>query len=78
MVTRKIELKEIFTNTQKKSPNTPLIQKPVFLHGIEKLTAELNANPAIYRKVTLVELSDPAIRITELLQKAPEIRRGRR
>lgn len=77
MVTRKIELKEIFSNDQKQEMKKPLLLRPDFFRGIEKLTKAMNKNSNYYRKATLVELYETAYEIDRLLKKAPEFRRGR-
>lgn len=77
MGTRKVELKEFVSDTTSEDQKRPQIQTPLFFRGIEALVSELNANPIFYNKLTLIELSQPARRINELLQDAPEIKRGR-
>lgn len=77
LVTRKIELKEIFPNKLSQESNEPLILEPGYFRGLAELVTELNANPKAYRKVLLVELSQTANEITDFLKQAPEFRRGR-
>jgi hypothetical protein len=79
MVTGKIELKDAFTNQTNQSQRAiPAIRKPDFYNGGEALKHAMFMNPTHHRKIFLVELYDIATRITDELNAAPKIRRGRR
>ena len=75
LVVEKIEMGETYG---KKPSAVPLIFAPTFCRGIEALQEELHTMNFNRRKVLVLELANTAVMIGELLDRAPEIRRGRR
>jgi hypothetical protein len=79
MILNKVELVERFPRwTAKGAKEAPLILKPVFRHGIEALRDELHELGYNHRRALVFEIAHAAVIVTDLLKKAPEIKRGRR
>jgi hypothetical protein len=77
-VIEKVEMTEIFSSLQDQSARTePLIMEPKYCRGIEELREELHQMNDGYRKAMVVEMAYTAAGITELLNQAPVVRRGR-
>lgn len=74
-VIEKIEVKEAFTTERVK---VPLILEPIFCRGIEALRNELHTMNFDRRKVLVLELAHTVVMVSEFLEGAPQIQRGRR
>jgi hypothetical protein len=78
MVLQKVELVERFPTWKAKGANqAPLILKPIFKRGIETLRNELHELGYNNRRALVFEIAHTAVIVTDLLKKAPEIKRGR-
>jgi hypothetical protein len=78
MILQKVELVERSPAWKAKGANqAPLILKPIFKHGIETLRAELHELDYNNRRALVFEIAHTAVIVTDLLKKAPEIKRGR-
>lgn len=79
MVLNKVELVERFPTWKAKgTKGAPLISKPVFRCGIEALRDELHELGYNHRRALVFEIAHTAVVVTDLLKKAPVIKRGRR
>jgi len=78
VVINKIEIKEIFQAPgRRKFPSGPLILEPVYCRGIEALCSELDRMGADKRKAMIIEIAHVATDISEILPRAPVMKRGR-
>ncbi len=79
MVLNKVELVErLPTWKAKGTKGAPLISKPVFRYGIEALRDELHGLDYNHRRAFVFEIAHTAVIVTDLLKRAPVIKRGRR
>ncbi len=77
-VIEKVEMTEIFSSLKDRTARKePLIMEPKFCRGIEELREELHNMNDGYRKAMVLEMAYTAVGITELLEQAPVVRRGR-
>ena len=76
MILDKVELVERLPTS--KAKGTPTILKPAFRRGIKALWDELHRLDHNRRRALVFEIAHTAVRVTELLKQAPEIKRGRR
>lgn len=77
-ILQKIELSEIVLNPTAQGSSHPIIFEPILCRGITELGAKLSKiMPLRRRAVTVLELAWIALSVTDYLEKAPEIRRGR-
>ena len=78
VVINKIEIKEIFQLLGgSKLASGPLILEPVYCRGIEALRNELDRMGADKRKAMIIEIAHVAAGISEILPRAPVMKRGR-
>ena len=77
VVIEKVEIIEAFTPSVQPTSGEPMIMKPRFCHGIEKLQSELDQMGYSYRKAMVFEISETAALIGKYLKEAPLHKRGR-
>ena len=78
VVINKIEIKEIFQLLGgSKLASGPLILEPVYCRGIEALRNELDRMGVDKRKAMIIEIAHVAAGISEILPRAPVMKRGR-
>ncbi len=78
VVINKIEIKEIIQAPGgRRLPSGPLILEPVYCRGIEALRSELDLMGADKRKAMIIEIAHVAAGISEILPRAPVMKRGR-
>ncbi len=79
MILNKVEIVERFPTWKAKgTKEAPLISKPIFRHGIKALRDEIHELGHNHRRALVFEIAHTAVIVTNLLKKAPEIKRGRR
>ena len=74
MVVNKVDISEQFAALH---PGQPVIMKPDFAHGIDKLRDLLNRLDFNDRRAFVLEVANTAAHVTRHLVEAPSIRRGR-
>ena len=78
-VINKLEIKEIFPGLKGRLQGSqPLFLQPVFCRGIKGLQEELHKMNYNYRKALILELAHTAALVTEFLDEAPLVKRGRK
>jgi hypothetical protein len=77
MVTQKVEFKESLPPFVGKKSRRAVILEPGFFRGRQALINEFDNMPSYYRKAFVMELAETAVLVTDYLDKAPVIKRGR-
>jgi hypothetical protein len=57
--------------------DSPIYREPVICHGLQELAHELDRMDQVFRRALVLDLAHTAVRVSEFLAKAPEIKRGR-
>ena len=79
MVLEKLELKEVFSPAAvPANSQLPVISVPLFFHGLEDLSLELDKMNRDFRKALVLELAVTAKMVKDRLAEAPLIKRGRK
>jgi hypothetical protein len=57
--------------------DSPIYREPIICHGLRNLENELDRMDQVFRRASVLDLAHTAVRVSEFLAKAPEIKRGR-
>jgi hypothetical protein len=57
--------------------DSPIYREPIICHGLRNLENELDRMDQVFRRALVLDLAHTAVRVSEFLAKAPEIKRGR-
>jgi len=78
VILQKVELTEILPRSPRRQPKKPVILRPVFCEGVERLGRELDQLMPYHRRaLTILELASTAQAVRKHLADAPVVRRGR-
>src|SRR3954453_2664790 len=79
LLLERVEASEEFPALHQKGRggDTPIYREPVICHGLQELAHELDRMDQVFRRALVLDLAHTAVRVSEFLAKAPEIKRGR-
>jgi hypothetical protein len=79
LILERVEVSEEFPVLHQKGRggDSPLYRPPVICHGLQELAHELDRMDQVFRRALVLDLAHTAVRVSEFLAKAPEIKRGR-
>jgi hypothetical protein len=79
LVVERVEFAEAFpTAAGRKVDQGAIFREPTFCHGIDGLRDKLDAMDHFFRRAVVMEIANMAARVSEFLDQAPLVRRGRR
>jgi hypothetical protein len=79
LLLERVEASEEFPALHQKGRggDSPIYREPVICHGLQELAHELDRMDQVFRRALILDLAHTAVRVSEFLAKAPEIKRGR-
>src|SRR3954451_11517485 len=57
--------------------DSPIYREPKICHGLQGVTDQLDRMDQVFRRALVLDLAHTAVRVSEFLAKAPDIKRGR-
>jgi hypothetical protein len=79
LVIERVEMSEEFPAfaQTKSGPEGAFYREPKICHGLQGVTDQLDRMDQVFRRALVLDLAHTAVRVSEFLAKAPEIKRGR-